>query len=405
MAGSAKKKCFATVPALRRLDPQTLIDFLMQFPAYVGGKGLALPAGPEEDGTWKLDYELVRDVCMATDVPDDMNTVLFLASKLGTQKGWEEVQEEAQFRGVKLDFPRKNLTHYDLAMKAWLQALPDHGDLLEESYARVRIHGKSTYSYYRPMRDLRKKYREPTGAVLDGLRLELAEHFVREELAREGSVVVKVLVYDYDREVWFLVRYPGQPVRHDAVADDGQDKDVFFTPGEYDAVVYHKRYGDLRLNTNRKREHAAYRMAFGHALVDSVNAFDPKSAVVTLDPLKGKCRPIFRVDDVPELGGIRVHEVSFYCLERPGLRQVWHSDGDDLFTSVGTDGHLLPGGTDTILYAKFKYRLKDSDKWHSLTVHTGKNLRYERDGDSVVVEQWLRKRGFVADVLGVHKNG
>jgi hypothetical protein len=37
-------------------------------------------------------------------------------ARLLLDKGWEEIQEEAQFRGGKLGFARKDLTHYDLAM-------------------------------------------------------------------------------------------------------------------------------------------------------------------------------------------------------------------------------------------------------------------------------------------------
>ena len=40
-------------------------------------------------------------------------------------------------------------------------------------------------------------------------------------------------------------------------------------------------------------------------------------------------------------------------------------------------------------------RQGDEIAWQGLTVHTGKNLSYERDGDSCVLEDWLRERLFI----------
>jgi hypothetical protein len=37
-------------------------------------------------------------------------------------------------------------------------------------------------------------------------------------------------------------------------------------------------------------------------------------------------------------------------------------------------------------------------------VHTGKTLNYERDGDSAVLEEWLRRRKFIKDTLGLFKD-
>jgi hypothetical protein len=53
-----------------------------------------------------------------------------------------------------------------------------------------------------------------------------------------------------------------------------------------------------------------------------------------------------------------------------------------------------------VRHAVFRYRLRNKTKYESLTVHQGNTLTYERDGDSVVMEAWLRSRNFVQNALG-----
>lgn len=54
---------------------------------------------------------------------------------------------------------------------------------------------------------------------------------------------------------------------------------------------------------------------------------------------------------------------------------------------------------DSVLSARFRYRLKDRKSTGALTVHTGNALTYERDGDSSVLETWLRKRKFISSLI------
>lgn len=174
-----------------------------------------------------------------------------------------------------------------------------------------------------------------------------------------------------------------------------------FKPEEYDAVVYHKDFGDLRLNTNRKKDHVRYRVAFADLLFGEHNLFNPQLQMVTLNPLLGDCAAIFQCKDVPGLAEISLIEVRYASLLRPGLHMtlkaekdcdllVYHSLADD------TSSSLLPADdAHSITYAKFRYRRRDTTRTDILTVHAGNTLTYERDGDSSVLEDWLRRRRFI----------
>ena len=405
MAPVATKKHFATGTALRRFTPAVLSELLLCFPQYLSRKKLTIPAANVADARNML-YDSILDACMAADIDPELNRVLFMATQLGNEEGWTLIQEEMEDRNIKAGFDPTPYTHHDLPLMTWLRrTLPDDEDILEQSYARVRIHGKSAYRYYPPLQDLREKYKRPAGKVLKELRESLAEHFTRDP-DHKG---VKVLDYEYDEEMWFLVRYPGQPVRPDAIGKDGEDEDVPYTPGQYDAVVYHKTYGDLRLNTVRAADHKRYRMAFGHALMGESNVFDPETEIITLAPLKTECLHLFAVQDAGEFPRVQPSEVCFNDLHVPGRRITWrvdHKDAHLLHYPTGTNAkRLLPETTDTIHYAKFRYRLNANDAWHSMTVHQGSDLRFDRDGDSAVLERWLRERGFIVDVFKNKKSG
>jgi len=386
------RRCFATAKALQRLEAVLLCEVLMKFPEYLKAQNLKLPVKPTHDN---LDYEAIRAACMCGDIPADLDDVLSFVSIMGTTAGWEQIQEEAGAK-KKLDFATDNLTHADLAMKAWLWDWPKNKNLLEESFARARIHARSSYVYFPPLRDARQKYKTPTDAGMDEIKQDLAGYFVGEGLGK-GSNIVR---FEFEKEVWFLIRYPGRLKRQVTIDEDGEAENLSFKPEEYDAVVYHKMYGDLRMNTSRKRDRKKYRVLFGHELLASENLFAPDAHVITLEPLKGHCLGIFNCEDINGLAEIEPVELAYHRIGEMGREIIWRADKNTtLLASNKLDPFLLPDDTDTVRYAMFRYRLKNRTKYESLTVHQGNSMTYERDGDSAVLEEWLRTRKFVKDML------
>lgn len=382
------RRCFSTASALQRLNPVLLCDVLSKFPDYLKERGLRLPANPSED---TLDYEAIRAACMHSDMPADLDDVLSYTSILGTIPGWERVKAEARSRGKRLDFCADHLTHADLVMKAWLWDWPNNRSLLEESHARARIHARSSYVYFPPVRDVRSQFKSPTSAGLAKLREELTAYFVAEGLGK-GSNIVR---FEFEKEIWFLIRYPGRLKRQVKIDDDGAAASVSFKPAEYDVVVYHKVYGDLRMNTKRIRDRRKYRIAFGHALLACENLFAPDARVITLEPLKGQCLGLFHCGDIEGLAEIAPVEVEFSELDEKGRIVRWAALNDTTLLTFNRLGDLLlPADTDTVRCAKFRYRFRNRPKYDVLTVHQGDSMTFERDGDSAVLEEWLRSRKF-----------
>ncbi len=145
---AAKTRCFATVKALKRLNPELLCATLRKFPEYLKERRLKLPRVINEEN---VPYEEIRLACMSGGIPQELDDLLFLVCALGTTDGWGRIKAEARFQGLKLDFKPAGLTSADLAMKAWLHDWPRNRQLLELSYARAKIHSRSSYVYYVPM--------------------------------------------------------------------------------------------------------------------------------------------------------------------------------------------------------------------------------------------------------------
>lgn len=334
---------------------------------------------------------------MSGDIPHELDDVLFFVSALGNSPGWGKIQEEAAVQKRSLDFKPNGYSNADLAMKAWLHDWPRNQDLLGQSLARAIIHHRSSYTYYVPTKDVRKRYRTPDDAALKAFRERLSDYFEREGLGRGTSVVH----YDFEKEIWFLVRYPGQVERYAAISEDGEPTSHVFKPEEYDAIVYHKEFGDLRLNTNRPSDHVRYRIDIADLLLDASNVFSPSKRVITLNPLLGKCLHIFKCQDIDGLAEIAPTEICYASLHSPGSHLIWRADKNHTLLSYRHPGDtLIPDETaHSIKYAKFQYRLRDRTRIDRLTVHAGNVLTYARDGDSSVLEDWLRRRGFIQATL------
>ena len=389
------KRCFASVETLRRRNPEVLRALLALFPDHLASRGLTLP---QQASHANLDYAGVRDALMEGDIPEDLDDILYLSSILGNAKGWSMIERQMQEDTAAYLRFSANHDYADLAVLAAIQNWPRHKGLLEKAIARARVHSKSAYEYYAPALDLRGRFQDPTEQGLAMAREQLCTHFVGEGMVDEADrrKATEIIPYTFKDEIWFLVRYPGRRARMSGYTG-GDWQNFVFNPEQYDAVAYNKVYGDLRMNTNRKREHARYRITFGHLLFNQSGGFREKAAVVTLAPLQQpNGSSLFACDDIPGLTMIRPIALTYETLGPP-LRQwaITAPEGESLLDGNPYAPQLVPSDTHQVCKAVFQYRLSDSARLSRLTVTNSNKVTFERDGDSVVVERWLRRRGFV----------
>jgi hypothetical protein len=134
--------------------------------------------------------------------------------------------------------------------------------------------------------------------------------------------------------------------------------------------------------------------------------FHPKYKMIKLDPLLGDCASLFRTKDVPGLGEIMPVEVKYTTYSKPGVEKSLKAKDDThlLYYDTAKSNLMEDPDADSIIMAKFRYRLTNRQTFSTLTVHMGHRLAYERDGDSSVLEQWLRSRRFIVSPLEVQRD-
>ncbi len=401
--GSARR-CFESVEALQGRHPQVLRD-LLALPEFAAVHKLPLPATATAE---TLDCRAIHAALMSNHVPEDLSDILYLSSLLGTVKGWSML--ERQLGEDKRERPASSPDHsyVDLAVLAAIEKWPRHKRFLERAHARVRVHSKASYLYFAPTLDLRGKWRDPTAAQIEEARLELCRHYVADGLVDESEQdkATEIVVYPFKNEIWCLVRYPGRSARQSGFRG-GAWRNFQFNPEQYDAVAYNKVYGDLRMNTKRKTEHGRYRMTFSRLLLGQSGGFrEDESEVVTLDPLlRADAVNLFNCDDVPGLAMIVPVDLTYETFGLPPrMKSVKAMDGGSLWEANEWAPRILPNDAQWPRKAVFVYRLKDSSRLSRLIVDDGGKVTYERDGDSVVVEVWLRQREFVKTFVEVPKH-
>jgi hypothetical protein len=372
------------------------------FPEHVERRGLELPAAAT---TKNLDYAKIRDALMEGEIPEDLDDILHLSALLGNEKGWSMVERQAHEDGRRLPVVSAQYGYVDLAILAAIQDWPKNKDILERANARARVHSKSSYVYYAPAGDLRAQYRAPTEAAVAVAREFLTAHFVAEGIVseRQHRKATEIVPYDFENEIWFLIRYPGRQSRQSGCDDDGEWRNFIFNPEQYDAVAYNKMYCDLRMNTKRKREHAKYRIAFGHLLFNRENAFRPAETVVSLAPLmRPDAVSLFTCDDIPGLSSILPVSITYETNCMPIRKRTETAlDGQSLLTGATPMPQLLLEDVVCVRKLVLQYRMKDSTRLSRLTIDEGNKVTFDRDGESMVLEEWLRRRDFVRSFVKV----
>lgn len=394
-------RCFDSVKSLKLFDPEMLCEALRHFPEDLERGGVALPECPDAD---VMPYEDIQRMLVAGDVSDGLTDLLYYVERLGNAEGWEHVVSEARLLGLRVEERSGQLSYAGCVLRAWLTDWPRNCDLLEKSFARTRLYSLTAYRYFPMGRDVRGNFRSPGDEDIRKLESELARHFDD----RGHGKWVRVLRYEFEDEIWFMIRHSGR-YEYLQTADDTGEEVRKFRPVKFDAVVYDKRHGFLRMNAERRREQGKYRMMMGRLLFGEANVFVEDRHCVTLEPLKGESAGIFDCGDMKGIRDVELCEVHFMELASPGRTVTWKQDGSDGVAlsratyvqyeggvRVAYENHVLPPSAGHVMSAKFRYTLRDSrGRRETLTVHAGNRLRYARDSDAAKIGEWLIGRGFV----------
>lgn len=395
--------CFGTVKKLQTFEPQLLCRALAEFPADLLRAKIRLPPADKADFE-NLPYDTLVKMVLKGEMSDELEQLLFNVCSLGNADGWASVVKEARYGGHRIDERSPGQSYPGCVLGAWLHDRANNGELLEKAMARMQLYKLSSYVYYPMAVDLRKDYQTPGEEDVRRLTAELGAHF--ESLGHGKGT--RVHMYDFEDEIWFMVRYPGR-LQYVQAYDAEEEGVQPLVPAKFDAVVYDKRHGFLRMSLGRLTDHRKYRMVFGHLLFKKANVFVEDLECVTLEPLKGACLDIFNCEDMRWIREVDLLEVCFTEVSAGGRAVTWKWNSADgvalnrlpLTLDVGEARecyakHVVLPTTDHIRRAVFRYALRNrGGRYEKLIVHAGNHLRYARESDSAKIGEWMIGRGIL----------
>jgi len=250
--------------------------------------------------------------------------------------------------------------------------------------------------YYLPSQDLRFNFNVPSAETMATIRQELAAYF---GLATSDPAF-DVTRLETPDEIRFLIRYQGQATCQKLFDHKSKKPGLKYKPEEYDFVAYNIAHGNLRMTTKRGRDRAKYRLLFGKAMFGNACAFAAEEPAVSLEPLKGPCRQIFKCEDIEGLAEIDPIAVGFHRIGCPGKEIVLQADNNaTLWESSALQPALVPDDTDTVRHAVVRYRLTESPNHASIAVSQGNTIEYEHENHAPIMDNWFCRRGIIRSLL------
>ena len=377
---------FSRPEMLRKIDREHLLLFLHPHSEYFSRRGLELPS-PES--SHDLDYKALS---MALANPDptanpELFDALFLVHELSTSEAFDEVQEAIKDQKIDEEIP-SDLSPADLAIRVFLM----NPDILDRVHARQELRRPRTFVYFQAQGKTNGGIDFPGDDQIMTIEEALNTGFVRK---RRGKTA-KVIPFNGDDNMWFLIRRGAVLNRQGIIRNDGESDSLYYRPERYDTVVYNPDNNEIRMNVrnNSKWLLELYRCVFGYQLFGNMNYFEGKNKF-TLEPLRQDGKVSLECGDVDGIDKVTLTEYTI--LYDPNFNESVTRRADDIFGLLGARNHEFPKGGN-LVKAKFKIKFSGSKNPRSVTIKKGNCAGFKIDDDSLVLEQWLTNRGFISEI-------
>jgi hypothetical protein len=377
---------FTDPSTLRKIKPECLLDWLTPASEYFARHGVDLPPPGSPS---PINYERLAKAFMEpeADMPPYLVDSLYIIHEMADHNGMDTILETAEEKGVALDIGDEH-EPADVAVQAWLTSK----DMVEQLHNQHQLMRSRSFLYFATETDPIPGFTPPTLEMLEALEARLDDWYTRKKRGRG----CRVFAYPKDEECWFLVRH-GLPCKREGAMKDGEEAaSVFYRPQKHDVLVYNSAEGEIRINCCGKRELELFRQAFGLHLFGNKEFF-PGTAKYTLAPLVTDGRNSLACIDIEGIESVSLREVEILYRGRPWQRIARKSD--DVFALVEAGHFRWPTNTDQLTKASFEVKYADSSKTRMVTVIPTNKAQYGRDEDSLLVERWLKARGFIGEVI------
>jgi len=370
-------KSFARPDLLKTIHPSRLISLLEPHRRFLEGRGFRVPAGTEQE----LDCLALAGILAQPDeeTPSELVEALYAIDSFSDDMHFDELLTLAEAAGLEVSDEE---TTVDLAVRLYLH----DANLLERKLQEQLCGRRRTFESYRLADPASGIEADNLPANLTPLEADLDRYFESKKRGGHSRVIRK----DGASEIRFLVQH-GQICKREPSRKGGRSTCTFFRPEKTDVVLLDLVHREMRINASSVPDLREYRTLFGRHLFrnDDYFVFAEK---YTVEPLQKAGEMALNCRDVEGIESVKLKEVE-YAWGGPFEQTETHRAAD-LFKALPLIGRGLECEP-VIRKAVFEIKLSGEKRGRTVTIKAGNRSGYGRGDEAMLIERWLRARGFV----------
>jgi hypothetical protein len=370
-------KSFAQPDLLKKIQPANLIPLLEPFRMFLEMKGFSLPSSADR----QIDATALGGILAQPDedMPGDLVEALHLIGSLGSDERFDELLDMAAANQIETD---GEVTALDLATQIWLK----NPEALERKEHEEFFQKRKSFESFRAANPEVVIAIDDLSTDLAALEEALDAYF----LAKKRGVGCRVTRNDSPGEVKFLIEH-GQPCKREPSRKGPRSTSTFFRPEKTDVVIYDAIHNELRINASAFADVRVYLTLFGRHIFggEAQFVFGEK---YTLEPLKTDGRAALNCRDIPGMDKVDLREIEYFW--NGAFDHIEIHRAGSIFNALVLINRNIEQEAQ-IRKAVFKIKLDGEKRPRTVTIKAGNKSGYNRGEEAMVIEDWLRARGFV----------
>lgn len=377
-------KSFARPDLLKTIHPKHLTSLLEPHRRFLEDRGFRVPAGVEQE----LDCLTLAGILAQPDeeTPSELVEALYIIESFSDDQHFDELLALAESAGLEVGDEE---TTVDLAVRVYLH----DANLLERKLREQLCGRRRTFESYR--------LADPDSGIevdnlpedLTLLEADLDRYFESKKRGGHSCVIRK----DAAHEIRFLVQH-GQTCKREPSRKGGRSTCTFFRPEKTDVVLLDLMHKEMRINASSVPDLREYRTLFGRHLFLNENYF-VFAEKYTLEPLQKAGEMALSCRDIEGIESVKLKEVEYAW--GGAFEHTETHRAADLFRALP----LIRRGLEcepVIRKAVFEVKLTGERRARTVTIRAGNRSGYGRGDEAMVIERWLRARGFVISEERAH---
>lgn len=363
---------------LESIAPERLFALLEPFSDFFAGRSVPI------ESPAKLDCQaVIRTLTQpGHDTPTDLLDAISLIDELSNAVAVDLLLERVPIPQLGLERGGQH-SEADIVTAAWLKA----PEKLVQTHALSRIKRVRSYDYFQANQADPPVFRTPSRKTIGELEQAIDDWHVQRFRAR-GT---KVEIFENDKEVEFSIMH-GSLYQRQPVVNHGEFGFQAFWPVQSASAIYHREFGELRINARSAKDKALYCRLLGKHLFGEEDLF-PTGVKYTLDPLQEFEFDALVWEDVPGIRDVRMVELK---LGDPDSRYgvVTIRRGDDLLEWAKAKSKDIRIER-RFISATFQMRVQRHRTSLAVTIRPPNVAMYNRGWVAALIEEWLTMRKFI----------